>query len=173
MSSSIRLHYEEPVRTCSCCGAAKPLSAFYMQAYTGLPTNQCKECISIKRRVERQRARTGKFVSKERQRNCEDVTYTNQDWQAAMLHFRGLCCYCGSPEGRTKDSRFDKEHFVPLSRGGHTVRSNIGPACRKCNRGRGNQKLFQWFRKQEFWDNDREQAVVKWIGIDAALEEGF
>lgn len=174
MNGSIRLHYEVKKQTCSCCGAAKPISDFYAQAYTGQPSMQCKECTLIKRRAERQRAKTGKFVSKEKQRSCaEGVTYDNDDWKAALLHFRGACCYCGRSEGRAKDARFDREHFVPISRGGKTERSNIGPACRKCNRGRGNQRLFVWFRKQAFWTAGAERKIVDWIGSTAAVEEGY
>lgn len=127
----------------------------------------------IKRRAKRQAPKTGKFVSKEKLRSMEAVDYTNEDWQAALLHFRGVCCYCGRPEGRAKDARFDREHFVPLSRGGKTTRYNIGPACRKCNRGRGNKPLFEWFLAQPFYDKERAQRIIKWIGVDASLEEGF
>lgn len=172
-SENIRLHFEMPTQVCSCCKRRLPISAFYRAAYTDQPTGQCKECTLIKRRAQRQAPKTGKFVSKEKMRSMETIEYNNEDWKAALLHFRGVCCYCGRTEGRAKDARFDREHFVPLSRGGHTVRKNIGPACRKCNRGRGNRKIFEWYRKQEFWTNEREQLIVKWIGVDAALEEGF
>lgn len=169
----MNLHYTMPTKTCSCCGQELPVSSFYTEAYTGKPAGQCKECTLIKRRAGRQAAKTGKFVSKEKARTFEDVNYTNDDWRAALLHFRGTCCYCGRPEGRAKDTRFDREHFVPVSRGGKTVRSNIGPACRKCNRGRGNRPLFEWYLEQPFFDSERAQRIIKWIGVDAALEEGF
>ena len=173
LTSNVRLHFEIPTQVCSCCGRELPISEFYRAAYTNQPTGQCKECTLIKRRAKRQAPKTGKFVSKEKLRGMEAVDYTNEDWQAALLHFRGVCCYCGRPEGRAKDARFDREHFVPLSRGGKTTRHNIGPACRKCNRGRGNKPLFEWFLAQPFYDKERAQRIIKWIGIDASLEEGF
>lgn len=169
----MRLSYRAPVQVCSCCGVEKPISEFYRESYTGLPTKQCKECTLIKRRAQRQAPKTGKFVSKEKLRGMEAVEYNNDDWKAALLHFRGVCCYCGRHEGRAKDTRFDREHFVPLSRGGKTVRSNIGPACRKCNRGRGNTPLFRWFRAQPFWTESQEQLIAQWIGEEAATKEGY
>ena len=103
----------------------------------------------------------------------EEVDYWLNDWPDAMLHFHGECAYCGRTEGRAKADKFDREHFVPLSRGGRTERSNIGPACRKCNRGRGNKPLFTWFREQPFWSREREQRIAKWIGEEAAKLEGY
>lgn len=170
---SVVLHYEPKMQTCSCCGKVKSVTEFYAQAYTGLPSQQCKGCTLIKRRAERQKAKTGKFISKEKQREMKDIDYDNNDWKAALLHFEGHCAYCGRGEGRARDARFDREHFVPVSRGGETSRHNVGPACRKCNRGRGNAPLFPWFRKQEFWTHDQERKIVTWIGSEAAIKEGY
>ena len=33
----IKLHYELPRHTCSCCGKEKPVTEFYTQSITGLP----------------------------------------------------------------------------------------------------------------------------------------
>ena len=46
------------------------------------------------------------------------VEYTLQDWRDAMLHFGGECPICGCKEGRSKDSKFDRDHIIPLSKGG-------------------------------------------------------
>ena len=171
--SQIRLNYKPRLYECSCCHQLKPASEFYKQSYTGALNSQCKTCVNVKRSVVRHKDKHGKFVSKEKRRNMEEVDYGLNDWRDAMLHFHGECAYCGRPEGRAKADKFDREHFVPLSRGGRTERSNIGPACRKCNRGRGNKPLFEWFREQPFWSREREQRIVKWIGEEAAKLEGY
>lgn len=170
---AIKLSYTPKTQVCTCCGVEKPLSEFYTQAYTGLPTSQCKTCINVKRSVQRHKDKHGKFVSKEKLRSMEVVDYALDDWRDAMLHFAGCCAYCGKPEGRAKSDKFDREHFVPLSRGGTTQRSNIGPACRKCNRGRGNKPIAHWYREQEFWSKEREEKIVQWIGPEAAKVEGL
>lgn len=170
----MKLSYNPPKQVCVCCGEEKPLTEFYRQSYTGEPTAQCKTCINVKRSVVRHKSKHGKFVSKEKIRDAGSaVMYDLKDWRDAMLHFGGGCCYCGVPEGRSKASKFDREHLVPLSRGGHVTRENIVPACRHCNRGRGNRKLFEWFRAQEFWTAVQEMKIVKWMGEEAARKEGW
>lgn len=158
------LHYTIPTKICSCCDQAKPITEFYTQTGTGLPSNQCKECTNIKRSVVRSKARHGKFVSKEKQRSMEAVMFPIKDWQESMLHFRGGCCYCGQKEGRAKADKFDHEHFVALSHGGKTVKNNIAPACRKCNRSRGNKDLWTWFRAQPSYTVEREERIRQWMG---------
>lgn len=158
-----KLQYTVAKRVCSCCGEAKNPCEFYTQSVTGLPTNQCKDCIKIKKRVERAKSKHGKFVSKEKCRGMEPVCYSLIDWRDAMIHFGGKCCYCGCSEGRAKADKFDREHLVPVSRGGKTVRNNIVPSCRRCNRGRGNRPLVEWFREQSFWTADRERRIREWI----------
>ena len=98
---SIKLHYEVKKQVCSCCGVEKPITEFYPQAYTGLPSNQCKTCTNVKRSVQRNKLKHSKFVSKEKIRDAGHATeYSLEDWKDAMLHFRGECCYCGVKEGR-------------------------------------------------------------------------
>jgi len=46
---------------------------------------------------------------------------------------RGVCHYCGRqvpPDDLTMD------HVVPVARGGRSVKGNVVPACRVCNRGK-------------------------------------
>lgn len=162
--SDVKLHYTPPVYTCSCCGQKKPSTEFYTQSITGLPTKQCKECINIKRACQRDRRRVSKFAAKERQRAMgEEVVYTVEDWKATMLFFGGRCAYCGMQQGRAKDAKLDKDHVIAFSKGGKTERHNIIPACRKCNRGRGNRDWKEWYREQEFYSVDNEKKIDEWI----------
>lgn len=162
--SEIKLHYEVPKHTCSCCGQEKPVTEFYTQSITGLPTKQCKECINIKRACQRDRRKVSKFAAKERQRALgEEVNYTVEDWKATMLFFGGRCAYCGTPQGRAKADRLDKDHVIAFSKGGKTERHNIIPACRKCNRGRGNRDWREWYASQPFYEQSREEKIDKWI----------
>lgn len=151
-----------PLRECSCCHKAKPLNEFYTQSYTGFPTNQCKQCINVKRSVERHRLKHSKFISKERVRGFEEPQFSLQDWKDTMVHFGGCCAFCGKPEGRAAADKMDRDHLLALSKGGKTRRGNIIPACRKCNRGRGNKDWREWYRDQDFWDADREANIIIW-----------
>lgn len=158
-----KFNYKPPMFVCSCCGEAKPLKDYYTQSYTGQPTGQCKQCINIKRGVQRHKAKHGKFISKERVRGMEEPDFTLQDWKDSMLHFKGGCAFCSKPEGRAKADKMDRDHIVALARGGKTVRNNIAPACKKCNRGRGAREWRAWFREQDFWDPEREARIQNWI----------
>lgn len=160
-----RLSYTPKTYECSCCGAAKTESEFYREAYTDLRTKQCKECINIKKRVQRDRAKHGKFISKEKIRGMETPQFDLEDWKVAMLHFRGSCAFCGRPEGRAKKDKLDRDHLVAISKGGKTVPGNIIPACTKCNRGRGNKDWDEWFKKQSFYSSEREHRLVMWIAL--------
>ena len=158
----MRLTYTPKLYRCACCGKEKPESEFYRESYTGHRTNQCKECINIKKRVQRNKSKHGKFVSKEKIRGMETPCYTLADWRDAMLHFRGACAFCGKPEGRAKRDKLDRDHLVAISRSGKTVRNNIVPACHRCNRGRGNKIWQEWFPEQSFYTIEREIRLVEW-----------
>ena len=158
-----QLHYEPKVYECTCCHQKKPASEFYKESYTDTRTNQCKQCINIKRRVVRDKAKHGKFISKEKIRGMEIPDYSLVDWRDAMLHFHGACAFCGRPEGRSKKDKLDRDHLVPLSKGGKTVRNNIAPACRKCNRGRGNKDWKEWYEAQDFYDPEKAARIEQWM----------
>lgn len=152
-----------PTKVCSTCGKSLPLTEFYMQSYTKQLTSQCKTCINVKRGVERHKAKHGKFISKERIRGFEEPDYSFQDWKDVMTHFRGECPFCGKPEGRARVDKHDRDHVVAISKGGKTERRNIIPACRKCNRGRGNKDWFVWFSGQDFFDEERAALIRAWV----------
>lgn len=163
-----RLSYKPKMVECSCCHQLKPETEYYRQSYTGTLAHQCKECTRIKKNVQRNRQKHNKFVSKEKVRSCgEAPTLTLKDWKDAMLWFRGACAFCGKPETRGKENKMDRDHLIPLSMGGKAERTNIIPACRKCNRGRGNRDWRKWFRDQVFYSREREQRIAIWQAGDA------
>ena len=163
MSDGFKLRYEPKLTVCSCCGIAKAPSEFYTQSTTGLPTAQCKTCINVKRSVVRGKRRHNKFVSKEKFRTGEVPEFTLVDWKACMVHFSGCCAYCGKPEGRAAADKVDRDHAIPISKGGKTTKRNVIPACRACNRGRGNADWQVWFSKQNFYTVERERHIQAWL----------
>ena len=76
---------------------------------------------------------------------------------AIFTAWRGRCCYCGCPGASTID------HIRPQSRGGASVLNNLAPACPSCNRGKGSEEVFSWFRRQPQWTPDREANLLLWI----------
>lgn len=91
------------------------------------------------------------------------IDYTLDDWRDVMLHFGGQCPICGVREGRARKSKFDRDHIVPVSKGGETTRRNIMPCCPQCNRSRGNRDIYDWFRGQPSWTEKREARIREWV----------
>lgn len=159
----MQLVYKPKMLVCSTCGESKPESEFYRTSYTDKPTNQCKCCINIKRKVSRESGKHAKFVAKEKQRSMGECNYAIKDWRDAMVYFRGECIYCGKKDGSGKKGRLERDHLIPISKGGKTERKNVGPACSKCNRGRGNRDWQPWFRAQTFYNVNREIRILGWM----------
>lgn len=55
--------------------------------------------------------------------------FTIQEWRELLEEFDNMCAYCGD-EGVP----LEREHVVPLARGGSHTKANIVPACVPCNR---------------------------------------
>lgn len=53
--------------------------------------------------------------------------YTVTDWQDTLLRFGNMCVYCGAQENIVRD------HFIPIAKKGGNIKSNVVPACRRCN----------------------------------------
>jgi len=52
--------------------------------------------------------------------------------------YNSACFYCGSVDF------IEADHLIPLSRGGRHSVGNLVPACRSCNRSKGNKYLAEW-----------------------------
>jgi len=54
--------------------------------------------------------------------------HTAAEWAEVVRGFKGRCAYCGTA------GRLERDHVIPLRRGGTNDISNIVPACPSCNR---------------------------------------
>lgn len=64
------------------------------------------------------------------------VTWTQ--WRPILDFYGKRCAYCGSPDD------IEIDHVIPITRGGVHEPGNVVPACRSCNRDKGNQLLREW-----------------------------
>lgn len=77
--------------------------------------------------------------------------------ETLVARFHGRCVYCGKvvdagkrhphPDAPTRD------HFIPLSQGGHTGAGNTVLACHECNQAKG--------------DLDPRMLLFTWLWLDA------
>lgn len=84
---------------------------------------------------------------------------TKHRFRAGIIADWDRCCaYCNcQPEQITLD------HVVPKVDGGRTERSNLVPACRRCNLSKAHSDWLEWFRAQAHHCPDREERVRGWI----------
>jgi len=71
------------------------------------------------------------------------------------------CAYCGVNAALVK---LTLDHVRPRSYGGSSMRSNLVPACSRCNALKGSEKDWQnWFSQQEFFNSQRAARIEEWI----------
>lgn len=68
--------------------------------------------------------------------------FTEQDWRDVLRHYSACCAYCGST------ARLEKEHVIPLSRGGRDTVGNVVPACHPRNRAKAAKTITEWRAQQ-------------------------
>ena len=84
-------------------------------------------------------------------------------WRKSLHKFTGKSCiYCGE-----KSESID--HVLPRSKGGLSITENCVPACLSCNGKKSSKDVFEWYRKQSFYDPRRSMAIRAWIDGDIRL----
>lgn len=66
-------------------------------------------------------------------------TLTFDEWHNILKQYKFRCAYCGK-----EFDLFDipeRDHIVPISKGGNNTKENVVPACRSCNARKGNKIL--------------------------------
>lgn len=53
--------------------------------------------------------------------------HSEAEWRALLARHQGRCAHCGTTE------RIERDHIIPLAKGGTDAIENIQPLCRTCN----------------------------------------
>jgi 5-methylcytosine-specific restriction endonuclease McrA len=104
------------------------------------------------RMSEWQRENPGRVADRQRLRASRQAgagTYTEAEWLQQFETYAGRCAYCREPAT-------ERDHVMPLCRGGSNTIENIVPACRACNAQKGARSLVQWMR---------ENPLDRWSGL--------
>ena len=93
------------------------------------------------------------------------ITMTSPDakklWRRAVKeHFDCQCVYCG---GIYELHELTLDHVKPKTNGGESIASNLVPACRKCNQGKGRSHWLRWMRQTYGRNHAREQLILNHI----------
>ena len=82
--------------------------------------------------------------------------------QSLHSRTRKSCIYCGKPSESI-------DHLHPQCRGGLSTTENCVPACLSCNGSKSDADVFDWYRRQRFYDPRRAMAIRAWMDGDLRL----
>jgi 5-methylcytosine-specific restriction endonuclease McrA len=125
----------------------------------------------MKRREARQKPkRTERPKAKRirsRGRNLRSLphTLTDAEWEEIKRHFGHKCAYCG------KKRPLQREHFIPLSKGGEYTHNNIIPACAECNWSKLDRDFNEWYPAQPFYSEARERRILRYLNYDGNMQQ--
>ena len=69
------------------------------------------------------------------------------------------CGYCGNPATSL-------DHIIPKYRSGPSNCTNLLPCCRSCNHHKASAKMEEWYRRQDFFIEEKLEAIIKWTEGD-------
>lgn len=84
--------------------------------------------------------KTQRYQNKKRNLECD---FSEKDWGICLFYFNHACAYCGK-----QSDNLQREHFIPVTKGGGYTFSNIVPACQSCNASKCDKEAFNWLIKK-------------------------
>lgn len=92
-------------------------------------------------------------------------------WLSCKEYFNNECAYCGLPidkhyiklKGEIRLGDFHKEH---VNCNGSDGLENCIPACKKCNTSKHTENMEEWYKRQEFFNEDKLNKIHKWLNDD-------
>ncbi|MBW4580681.1 MAG: HNH endonuclease [Tildeniella nuda ZEHNDER 1965/U140] len=107
----------------------------------------------------------GRLVRRQLERKREAVKkgnhsakYIPEQLLSLRQEFGNLCAYCQSGGAKTMD------HFIPVSKGGSDVLSNLLPCCWSCNSSKQDKDPKEWYFSQSFSQKKRWAKILKVLG---------
>ena len=93
------------------------------------------------------------------------ITMTSPDakrlWRKAIKEkFNCQCVYCGN---NYEINQLTLDHVKAKTNGGESLTSNLVPACRACNQGKGSSHWLRWMRSTFGRNHTREQLIINHI----------
>lgn len=112
-----------------------------------------------------------KFIEYNHNRRHKNHIINNKEWDKCKKYFNYECAYCGLPieehlvkfKGKIINSDFHKEH---VDCNGDNDLSNCVPSCRSCNSQKWINNMEEWYKRQEFFNQERLDKIHKWVDED-------
>lgn len=94
---------------------------------------------------------------------------TEAEWRGCLKVFDNACAYCGLPvtqhivqrNGKCIIMNLHKDH---ADHEGYNDLRNAIPACRSCNDRKWSFPMEEWYKEQEFFNEERLKFIKWWIG---------
>lgn len=124
---------KKPVQSkpCSSCKTTRAASEFTLKrgAIDGLDS-ECKECQREKRKDSASR-HLHRMLANNRKRRAREAgargQFTHEEWLALVEFYEETCLCCG------ERGNVNRDHVVPIVKGGENTIANIQPLCKPCN----------------------------------------
>ena len=84
---------------------------------------------------------------------------TKEQWLEMMKYFNFKCAYSGET---LKEGTRTIDHIKPLNQGGEHEIWNIVPMYRSYNISKLDRDMFQWYKEQDFFSEERLQKIYEW-----------
>jgi 5-methylcytosine-specific restriction endonuclease McrA len=92
------------------------------------------------KRTEKGKANNQRYKAKRRSREKSSPnTLTFSEWLAILRKYNYKCAYCGV--AFSDKNLPERDHVIPVSKGGDNTKGNIVPSCRLCNAKKGGRIL--------------------------------
>ena len=93
---------------------------------------------------------------------------SEKEWKSCLSIFKNRCAYCGLPvekhivklKGKYIIMNLHKDH---VDYDGYNTLRNAIPACRDCNSSKSQDDMEEWYKQQEFFNEDRLKLIKWWI----------
>ena len=83
--------------------------------------------------------------------------FTLNDWNNCLDFFEHSCAYCGEKE------KLEKDHVIPIAKGGHYTPNNIIPACKSCNASKRNKNMDDWYASHEKYSQENFIKIKEFL----------
>jgi len=132
----------------------------------------CKTCRNLERRIRyftnhakeifwsRAFKRNNPLVVKQqneryraRKLNAEG-SHSNKEWIQCKNDYDNKCVYCN------KVTKLEKDHLIPLTKGGSDYITNIVPSCRSCNASKNNKLVNEFLRTKKINAEEFQRKLV-------------
>lgn len=87
--------------------------------------------------------------------------YSVEQLKDHFAKFGDRCVYCGE-DGTNRKVTVD--HLLPISRGGADALGNLVPACSRCNRSKSAADVYEWYKRQDFYNKKQWRLILKVLG---------